>query len=120
MTTGLSGTYAVNAVNICPENGHWIPKPAIGIDGNGHSIYPAFKDFELSWGFISMSDFSTLYDAYLLVSNTGTITVDLPDITASDFRFTRYSGCIVHEPQVGEYFEGYVTDVRLLITSIRV
>lgn len=120
MTTGLTGSYAVNAVDICPENGQWIPKPALGIDGNGHSVYPAMKDFEMSWGFISMSDFNTLYNAYLLVSNTGTITVDLPDITASDFRFRRFSGAILHEPQTSQYFEGYMTDVRLLITNIRV
>lgn len=120
MTTGLSGTYAINAVDICPEEGRWIPKNALGIDGGGHSVYPAKKDFEMAWSLISMADFNILYQAYLLVSNTGTVTVDLPDITASDFRFTRYSGCIIHEPSTGAAFEGYLTDVRLLVTNIRV
>lgn len=120
MTTGLTGSYAINAIDICPESAHWVPRPALGIDGNGHSIYPAMKDMELSWGFMSMADFNILYSAYLLVSNTGTITADLPDLSASDFRFTRYSGTIIHEPSTGEFFEGYVTDVRLLITNIRV
>lgn len=117
--TGLSGTYAVNATDICPENGRWMPKPALGIDGNGHSIYPAIKDFEMSWGLVSLSEFNVIYQAYLSVSNTGTIAVDLPEWGASDFRFRRYSGAILHEPSTGEYFEGYVTDVRLLVTNIR-
>lgn len=119
MTIGLSGSYAINAVDICPESARWLPRPAIGIDGNGHSIYPSVRDMELNWGMIPMSDFNVLYQAYQLVGNTGTVTADLPDMSASDFRFRRYSGTIIHEPETGEFFEGYVTDVRLLITNIR-
>ena len=119
MTTGATGTYAINDVNICPEAGRWLPKPAVGIDGNGHSIYPALKDFEMTWGLISVSDFSILHQAYLTVSNTGTVAVDLPEWGATQHVFRRYSGAILHEPQTGEYLSDYITDVRLLITGIR-
>lgn len=119
MTVGLSGSYAINAVDICPEDSRWLPRPALGIDGNGHSIYPAVRDVELTWSLVSMADFNVIYQAYQLVGNTGTITADLPDLSASDFRFKRYSGTIIHEPEVGTFFEGYASDVRLLITNIR-
>jgi hypothetical protein len=116
---GLSGTYAVNAIDICPEGAQWADRPVIGTDGNGHPIYSSLREFEFSWGLMSMSDFSVLYSARQLVGSTGTVTVDLPDLSASDFRFTRYSGTIVHEPSVGQFFVDHVSDVRLLISNIR-
>lgn len=120
MTTGLSGTYSINTVDICPESAHWMDRDVLGTDGNGHPIYPALREFEFTWGFLSMADYNVLYSARALVDSTGTVTVDLPDLSAGDFRFTRYSGTIVHEPTVGQFFVDYVSDVRLLITNIRV
>ena len=120
MTTGLSGTYAINAVNVCPEAAHWVSASALGADGNGQPIYPSVREFEFSWGLMSMSDFSVLYQARQLVNSTGTVTVDLPDLSASDFRFRRYSGTVVHEPSVGDFFTDSISDVRLLITNIRI
>lgn len=119
MTTGLSGTYAVNTTDICPESAHWTDRDVLGIDGNGHPIYPSLRTFEFSWGFMSMADYGVLQSARNLVGSTGTVTADLPDLSASDFRFTRYSGTIIHEPTVGAYFVDYVSDVRLLISNIR-
>lgn len=121
MTTGLSGTYALNGVDLFlpPTTGKWLTKDALGLDGFGHPILPAIKNFELSWQLISISDFNQLYTSFLSVSNTGTIAVDLPQFSAADYRFNRYSGCIVQEPEVGEYFNEYLSNVRLLITNIR-
>lgn len=119
MTTGLSGTYAINAVDICPEGARWNDRDAIGIDGDGHPIYPTFREFEFNWGLLSMADYNVLYSARNLVGSTGTVTVDLPDLTKNDFRFTRYSGTIIHEPSVGAYFVDHVSDVRVLVTKIR-
>lgn len=119
MTTGLSGTYAINAVDICPESARWNDRNILGVDGNGHPIYPSLREFEFGWGFLSMADYNVLQSARNLVGSTGTITVDLPDLSTSDFRFTRYSGTIVHEPSVGAYFVDHVSDVRLIISKIR-
>lgn len=119
MTTGLSGTYAINAIDICPESANWVDRPSIGVDGNGHPIYPALREFEFSWGLMSMVDYNILYSARQAVGSTGTLTVDLPDLTQSTFRFTRYSGTIIHEPSVGAYFVDHVSDVRLLVSNIR-
>jgi hypothetical protein len=119
MTTGLSGTYAINAVDICPETARWVDRDVIGQDGNGHPIYPSIREFEFNWGHMSMTDYSVIHSARQLVGSTGTVTVDLPDLTQSDFRFTRYSGTIIHEPQVGEYFTDHLSNVRLLVSNIR-
>lgn len=121
MTTGLSGSYAIQGTDLTlqPTTGRWQSKDALGLDGAGHPIYPAFKNFEASFQLMSISDFNQLYTFFLSVSNTGTVAVDLPQFSAADYRFNRYSGCILHEPSVGEYFNEYVTDVRLLITNIR-
>jgi hypothetical protein len=116
---GLSGTYAINAVDICPESSKWVDGDAIGIDGNGHPIYAALREFEFNWGYMNMADYAIIQSARNLVGSTGTITVDLPDLSQSDFRFTRYSGTIIHEPQVGEYFLDHLSNVRVLISNIR-
>lgn len=116
---GLSGTYAINATDICPEEARWNDRNVLGVDGNGHPIYPSTREFEFSWGFMSMADYSIIQSARNLVDSTGTVTVDLPDLSASDFRFTRYSGTIIHEPTVGAFFTDHLSDVRLLITKIR-
>lgn len=117
---GLSGTYAVNAVDICPEGAQWIERATLGTDGNGHPIYSSVKEFEFTWGFMSMSDYNALYSARQLVGSTGTVTVDLPDLSQADFRFKRYSGTVIHEPSVGQFFTDHLSDVRLLISNIRV
>lgn len=116
---GLSGTYAINAVDICPEQARWNDLDVIGTDGNGQPIYPSVREFEFSWGFMPMSDYSTLYNARQLVGSTGTVTADLPDLSQGDFRYRRFSGCIIHEPSVGAYFVDHVSDVRLIISNIR-
>lgn len=120
MTTGLSGTYAFNGVDLQlePTEGRWIERPALGMDGNGHPIYPRTRSFELSWQLISPADLNQIRTSYDSVSNTGTIAVDLPQWNAADYRFARYSGAILSEPTVGAYFNEYVSDIRLLITNI--
>lgn len=121
MTTGLSGSYAIQGTDLTlqPTTGRWLSKDALGLDGAGHPILPAIKNFEVNFQLMSISDFNQLYTFFLSVSNTGTVAVDLPQFSASDYRFHRYSGCILHEPSVGDYFVEHVTDVRLLVTNIR-
>jgi hypothetical protein len=119
MTTGLSGTYSIQATDILqPTVGRWIEKDSFGIDGNSHVIYSAVRSFELNWQLMTTSDFKQIVDYYNTVSNTGTVAVDLPQFGAAGFQFNRYSGCVLAEPSIGEYFNGYVQDVRLLITNI--
>jgi len=119
---GYSGTYAFNGTDLIlsPTEGKWEPKATIGRDGEGRPIYPALGDFTMSWGLMSTSEFKQLNDMYEYVSNTGTVVSDLPKWGDNDYLFYSYSGTLLNRPTVGAYFVGYVSDVQLVVTSIRV
>lgn len=121
MTSGYSGSYAVNGVNLLlsPTYGGWSERSELGIDGNGHPIYPAVRQFELYWGLAHPNDVKQILDAYATVANTGTVSFDLPEWGASDYLFKSYSGCTLREPQVGNYFAEHFEDVRLTVLLVR-
>lgn len=118
---GYSGSFAVNGVNfqLQPTKGKWDSREVLGIDGNGHPIYPMFREFEVTWQLASPSDVDQIENAYLAVSNTGTAVFDLPKWGDANYLFYSYSGCTMREPEVGEYFNGYFMDVRLTIMQVR-
>lgn len=120
MTTGFSGTYAFNAIDFSlpPTTGKWVPRPEYGLDGGGHSILPRDRDFELSWELISQEDLVSFINFYNAVGNTGTIVADLPGWGINGYQFVRYSGCVLAEPELEDYFQGYSTSVRLLVRHI--
>lgn len=121
MTTGYSGTYAVQGTDLTlqPTEGKWNQRDSHGYDGSGHPIYSSFRTFELTWQLISTSDLSQLITFFNQVSSTGTVAVDLPQYGASSYLFHRYSGCTLNEVSVGAYFLDHAQDVSLLILQIR-
>lgn len=121
MSTGLSGTYGFNGTDLTlqPTTGHWVERTDYGVDGGAHPIYPAVRSFELSWELISPEDAKQIIDFYNVVGNTGTAVACLPQWGSIDYRFRNYSGSTLSEPTVGEYFQGYIMDMRLLILNIR-
>lgn len=114
-------TYKINGTTLTlqPETGRWSKRDEIGVDGNGHAVYPAFREFEMHWGFLSASEFQEIQDFYNSIGNTGTAVVSLPQYGASSYTFYDYSGCVLREPEVGVFFEEYVSDVRLLVIKVR-
>lgn len=121
MSTGISGTYAINSTpfELTPSTFRWIKRSETGVDGNGHPVYPAVRDAEIKWGLISVNDLKQIIDAYEDVQNTGTVSWDLPGYGTSAYTFKTYSGTTMEEPEMGEYFAKYVTDVSLIIHNIR-
>lgn len=121
MTAGLSGTYAFNDTNwtLQPTTGKWIDRTSYGIDGNAHPIYSPYRNFEATWELISTSDAKQILDFYNTVSSTGTVVSCLPEWGATEYQFKNYSGTTLQEPVVGEYFQGYIMSVKLLIINIR-
>jgi hypothetical protein len=122
MPAGYSGTYGVNgvALTLQPTSGQWEAKSSLGFDGNGHPIYPPMGEFTLSWDLISTNDFKQLNDFYESVSNTGTVTTELPKWGDVDYLFYSYSGTVWQRPTAGEYFMRYVTGVKMTVSRIRV
>jgi len=121
MTTGYSGTYAFDGTTLLlqPTKGKWGTRKEYGIDGNGHPIYPSVREFEFTWGLMGTDAAKQLIDKYKAVSSTGTFSVDLPEYGNVGFVFKTYTGATMLEPEVGEYFQGYITDVKLTVTNIR-
>lgn len=121
MTTGFSGSYAINGTSLLlsPTKAGWGSRNEIGIDGGGHPVYPAVRQFELSWGLAHPNDVKQILDAWQVVSNTGTVSFDLPEWGASGYKFKTYSGCTMREPTVGNYFEEYIEDVKLTVLLVR-
>lgn len=120
MTIGASGTYAINGTDLTlqPTQGGWRERDSYGQDGGSHFIYSRVRSYELSWQLINQSDLTQIINFYNTVQNTGTVSVDLPQWGASQFGFARYSGCVISEPAVSQYFLDHTMDVRLLIVGI--
>jgi hypothetical protein len=115
--------YKINGTTILtqPTAGGWVARETLGVDGNGHAIYPSLREFEMVWDYIDLDTSHQLQDFYDTVSNTGTISVDLPlfnDVGATG-TYQTYSGCVMREPEFGQYFEYHRGDVKLLIVRIR-
>lgn len=115
-------TYKINGTTLTaqPTSGRWLERKELGISGSGHIIYPAIREFVFQWGVLSPVEFNQLYNFYLQVGTTGTVVVDLPQYGASSYTFFSYSGCTLSEPETGEYFAGYYTNVSMTVRNIRV
>ena len=120
MTTGYSGSFAVNGTRFLlqPTTAGWVDRDEIGIDGNGHPIYASNRQFIMKWGLAHPNDVKQLIDIYKILGSTGTAVFDLPEWGESDYIFESYTGCTMQEPKVGEYFNGYITDVSLFLIKV--
>jgi hypothetical protein len=122
MTTGASGTYSINSTNFIlqpSEDSGWSQRMSVGTDGDGRPVYPAYREFTITWELMHPADFQQIKNAYDAVANTGSVAFDLPEYGAADFTFKTYSGCVIEEPAIGKYFNGYIKGATLLIAKIR-
>lgn len=115
-------TYKINgtAIALQPTSGMWQDREELDIDGNGHSIYPAVREFELQWDLMSMSEFYQIENFYNNQGTTGTVVSELPCWLSGTYTFFGFTGTVLRDPIVGEYFEQYVKDVSMLIANIRI
>jgi len=113
-------TYKINgtAIPTQPTTGRWLPRESIGIDGNGHAIYTGIREFELRWQLIDPTTSNALQTYFNAVMNTGSLVVDLPYYLSGTNYFMSYTGCVIREPEFGDYFTGYLQDFILLVTKI--
>lgn len=117
----MSGSYSVNgtAFTLQPSTGKWVSRETVGYDGNSHPIYPATREFQVGWELIGPTDFDQIMGFFNNIGITGTAVVSLPKFPNTTYNFFSYSGCIINEPEVDEYFEGYQKSAKLLISRIR-
>jgi len=112
--------YKINGVQLLiePTAGKWSPRDQFGIDGNGHSIYSSVRQFEINFGFLTPEQQNQLQGFFNSVITTGTAVVELPEYGASTYVFKSYSGCVLREPEQGQYFIENIAETTLLITNI--
>lgn len=121
MNTGtVFNTFSFNGTVLTaqPTSHKWISKGEIGVDGSGRGIYAAYREYEMKWDFLSTDEFQQIYNYFQAIGQTGTVVASLPQFNATDYQFYSYSGCVLREPEVGDYFQNYISDVRLLIVRI--
>lgn len=113
-TIGFNGT----TLSIQPTSGKWVNKELIGVDGSGRGIYPAYRDFELKWDFLTPAEFNEIYTFFQAIGQTGTVVATLPQFNATEYQFYNYSGCVLRELQAEEYWQNYISSASLLIVRI--
>lgn len=121
MTQGTSGTFAINGTDfyLPPTEHRWMPRTMLGRDGAGHPIYSGVREYEMRWQLGTLTDFWQLQTWFNLMSNTGTLVVDLPTYGVSGaYTFTSYTGCTITEPE-GAYFNEHNSDIILVVGNIR-
>lgn len=118
----VTGTYKINdtELTIQPTTGEWKSRQLIDVDGNGHPVYPPYREYEMRWQLSNMTQVHQLQDFFDTIGRTGTVSVDLPRYAYDPYTFWRYSGTVIHEPAYGKFFAEHQTDVTLLITKIRI
>lgn len=119
-----SGTFGINGTEflIQPSEGKWVPRNTLAIDGGGHPIFPAVREFEFDWDIIDQPTWNQLQAFYNTVQNTGTCVVNLPTYGNASFSYQPYSGCTLGEPEVGGGFitqDGYLRQIKLVVMNIR-
>lgn len=124
MAPVTTGTFGINGTEFLlqPSEGHWVPRNTLGIDGGGHPIFPAVREFEFDWDIIDQPTWNQLQAFYNSVQNTGTCVANLPIYGNPAFSYQPYSGCTMGEPEVASSFitqDGYLQKVKLVIMNIR-
>ena len=117
----MSGSYSINgqAFAIQPTTGKWLPREEIARDGLGHPFYPGVREFEVTFSLKDATGTYQLQQFYNQIAVTGTAVVELPKYGHYSYDFYRYSGCVLSEPQFGNYFAEHISDVTLLISNVR-
>lgn len=121
MTGTVFNTIAFQGTTLSyqPTTHGWAAREPTGIDGNGHAVYPAVREYELNWDFLSPEEFNDLYGYFLAQGSTGTIVSSLPQYPpVGVYQFYPYSGTIIREPSFKDFFQNYYVDVKLLIVNI--
>lgn len=114
-------TFKVNGTSLTlqPSEHNWVARESYGIDGGGHDVYPAVRQYEMRWDLMPAEDFNQLVNFYNSVSVTGTCVVDLPKWNDATYQFYSYSGCVLQEPQLTGFFEEHQVSASMMVVNIR-
>jgi len=107
-------------LSLQPTSHGWIPKALLGTGGAGHPFYSPVQEYELNWELIPAADSNEIIGLINAIGVTGTAVCELPQYGAATYSNFAYSGCILNNLEVSNYFEEHTTTVRLVISNIRI
>lgn len=120
--------YVINGREILPPTQfRWRERSVLDVAGDGRPIYSAIRSAELRWNFEFYEQYALLVATFGEMQSTGTAVVRLPAYpdylsypaaTGAVYGFRQYSGCILGEPTQGPFFEGFPSDIALVISNI--
>lgn len=109
---GFNGTGLI----LPPTTAKWINQEPLGFNGVGQAVYPALREFELTFNLTNQGELFEMINYFNMVSVTGTLVANLPAYGTNTFQYRNYSGVIVRQPEVSEYFaEEWTTEVRVVL-----
>lgn len=109
---GFNGT----GLMLQPTTAGWLEQDSLGTNGFGQNVYPALREFQMEFNLTSQGEWFELRNYFRMVSVTGTLVATLPDIDANTFQYKNYSGVILRQPVMQEYFaEEYSASIRLVL-----
>lgn len=118
---GASGSYAINGTDFTlqPTSGRWMPQSSLGYTGDGHPIFSAVHEFQIRWQLTEQVDLDQVQTWRDSIGITGSVAIDLPVYRGPAYIFQTYSGCVLSEPERGEYFSENTTEFMLTVGNIR-
>ena len=109
---GFNGT----GLMLPPTTAGWMEQESIGTNGAGYQIYPALREFQMTFNLTSQNEWFELRNYFNMVGTTGTLVATLPDIDNNTFAYKNYTGVILRQPTMQEYFnEEWSTEVRVTL-----
>lgn len=109
---GFNGT----GLMLQPTTAGWVTQDSIGSNGFGQKIYPALREFQMTFNLESQGEFYELINYFNQIGVTGTLTATLPAWGTNTFQYRDYSGCVLYQPEMTEYFaEEYSSEVKLTL-----
>jgi hypothetical protein len=107
-----------STLTLQPSRMNWVPRTTLGDSGKGNPIYAGPREFTLEWDLVNPSMFNELQNFYNALGLTGTAVVELPRYGFATYTFFAYTGCVVREPEMEEFFNEHQANISLLITNI--
>jgi len=109
---GFNGT----GLMLQPTTAGWVVQDTLGINGAGAGVYPALREFQMTFNLTSQGELFELINYFNQVSVTGSLTATLPAWGTNTFQYRDYSGTILRQPEMTEYFaEEWSSQVKLVL-----
>lgn len=108
---GFNGT----GLMLPPTTAGWVSQDTLGISGEGKGIYGSLREFQMTFNLTTQNEFYELL-YYFGTMATGTIVATLPAWNSNVFYYREYSGVVIRQPEMSEYFaEEYFSSVKLTL-----